>query len=77
MLRNKFQLFGLFELMHLIDSNTTYEQIVSLEWMAEDPIVFENVKGKLEMKRFDESTKSIICGKVNGLPWEKFASIES
>lgn len=69
--------YGLFELMHLIDPNITYEQIVSLDWKTENPIMFENVKGKLEIKKFDGFAKSIICDRVNHLPWEKIASIES
>jgi len=69
--------YGLFELMHKIDPSITYEQIESLEWMAEKPIMFENVKGKLELKQFDEVAKSIICGEANRLPWERIALFES
>ena len=62
--------YGLFELMQIIDSSITYEEIVSLEWMANEPIMFENVEGKLMLKEFNENARSIICIENNSLPWE-------
>ena len=39
--------YGLFELMKLIDSSIKYEEIVNLEWMAHEPIMFVFVDGNL------------------------------
>jgi len=63
--------YGLFTLMQLIDSSITYEEIVGLEWMADDPLMFEDVKGKLVLKKFNESARTLISVEINCLPWEK------
>ncbi len=64
--------YGLFELMQMIDPSITYEQIVSLQWMAEYPIMFENVEQKLILKPYNESAKSFLSVEKDRLPRQMF-----
>lgn len=61
---------GLLELFEIIDPSITYEQIVELEWLAENPIMFENLNNKLVVKPFNEVVHSHLCGEGNRLPWK-------
>ena len=61
---------GLFELLEIIDPSITYEQIVELEWLAEYPIMLENLEGKLFVNPFNEVVYSHLCGEGNRLPWK-------
>ena len=60
--------YGLFELMQMIDLTITYEQIVSLEWMANDLIMFENVDNKLVLRPYSESASSLLRIEKDRLP---------
>ena len=62
---------GLLELMQMIDPAITYEDIVSLKWMAENPITFECVNGNLIQSSFDEFVSSLLCIESDRLPWKK------
>ena len=64
--------YGLFELIQIIDPSITYEQIVSLQWMAEYPIKFENVEQKLILKPYNESAKSFLSVEKARLPRQMF-----
>ncbi len=64
--------YGLFELMQMIDPTITYEQIVSLEWMAEYPIMFENVDNKLVLRPYNESASSLLYREGDRLPRQMF-----
>ena len=57
------------DLMQTIDPDITYEQITSLEWLTDYPIMFENNNGKLALKAFNELARSMICAENNKLPW--------
>ena len=57
------------ELMNMIDPEITCKQIRDLEWMVDDPIVFENVNGRLTLKPFNEKVRSLLCDQDNRLPW--------
>ena len=60
---------GLFALMQSIDPNITYDDIIDLEWMAKDPIVYEKVNGRFMLTDFDELVESMI--RINKfLPWD-------
>ncbi len=50
----------------------TYEQIVSLEWMAENPIRFENVDNKLVLRPYNESARSFLYREQDRLPRQMF-----
>ena len=59
------------ELMQLIDSSITYEEIAALEWAADySPIMYEKVNGKLISKPFGEPAESMIRNEDNLLPWD-------
>jgi hypothetical protein len=62
--------YTIFEIMQSIDPTITYEDITALEWMAEDPIVFEKVNGKLMVAQFDQNIKRILCNGKDSLPWD-------
>ena len=62
--------YAFFTIMQLIDPNITYKDIAALEWMAEDPIVYEKMNGKLVLTHFDETAKNMICNGNKYLPWE-------
>ena len=64
--------YGLFELMQIIDPTITYEQIVSLVWMAEYPIMFENVDNKLVLRPYNESVRSLLRIERDNLPRQMF-----
>jgi len=64
--------YGLFELMQMIDPTITYEQIVSLEWMAENPVMFENVDNKLVLRPYSESASSLLRIERDRLPRQMF-----
>lgn len=61
---------GLLELLQMIDPEITCEEVANLEWMAKDPIVFENVKGKLVLRSFNESICSLLSIENDRLPWK-------
>ena len=63
----------LHDLLQIIDPSITYEQVVDLEWLAEYPIMFENLNDKLVLKPFNDLVHSYLCGKDNRLPWEILA----
>jgi len=55
------------ELMQMIDSSITYEDIAALEWAADySPIMYEKANGKLILKPFDETADNMICNKIIG-----------
>ena len=56
----------------MIDPTITYEQIVSLEWMAEYPIMFENVDNKLVLRPYNESASSLLRIERDRLPRQMF-----
>ena len=60
---------GLREIMNMIDPEITCKQIRDLEWMADHPIVFENMNGRLTLKPFNETVHSLLCVQDNRLPW--------
>ena len=62
--------YGLFEVMQIIDPSVTFEQVENLEWLGTDPILFENVEGKLVLEPFNKSIAGLICSKSGRLPWE-------
>jgi len=62
--------YTFFTLMQLIDPNITYKDIIALEWMAEDPIVYEKMNGKFVLTDFDEPVKSMIRIDNKYLPWD-------
>ena len=62
--------YALFEVMQLIDSSITYEEIQNLEWPETKPIMFENVEGKLVLKPLNKDVKSLISIENDRLPWE-------
>ena len=62
---------ALLEVMQMIDPAITYEDIVSLKWMAENPIIFERVSGNLIQCSFDEFVRSLLCFETDRLPWKK------
>ena len=64
--------YGLFELMQMIDPTITYEQIISLEWMAEYPIMLENVDQKLVSRPYNESARSLLSLERERLPRQMF-----
>jgi len=64
--------YGLFELMQMIDPTITYEQIVSLEWMAKYPIMFENIDNKLVLRPYNESASSLLRIERDRLPRQMF-----
>lgn len=64
--------YGLFEVMQMIDPSVTFEQIKNLEWPGTDPILFENIEGKLVLKPFNKSVAGLICSKSGRLPWELY-----
>ena len=64
--------YGLFELMKMIDPSITYEQIVSLQWMAKYPIMFENVNKKLVLRPYSEFAKSLLSVEKDRLPRQIF-----
>ena len=64
--------YGLFELMQMIDPSITYEQILSLQWMAEYPIMFENVEKKLVLKPYNESARLFLYVEKDRLPRQIF-----
>jgi hypothetical protein len=64
--------YGLFEAMQMIDPSVNYEQIESLEWPGTEPILFENVEGKLVLKPFNKSVAGLIGSKSGRLPWESY-----
>ncbi len=63
---------GLLELLQMIDPEITCEKVANLEWMAKDPIVFENVKGKLVLRSFNETVRSLLNDEDDRLPWNIF-----
>ena len=63
---------ALFELMQMIDPTITYKQIASLEWMAEYPIMFENVDNKLVLRPYNESASSLLALEKDRLPRQMF-----
>ena len=63
--------YRLFKVISLIDPSITYEQIVSLEWSTNYPIMLENIEGRLSLKPFNESAKYLLCLEDNRLPWQK------
>ena len=64
--------YGLFELMQMMDPTITYEQIVSLEWMAEYAIMFENANNKLVLRPYNESARSLLRIERDRLPRQMF-----
>ena len=64
--------YGLFDLMQMIDLTITYEQIVSLEWMSEYPIMLENVDQKLVSRPYNESARSFLYIERDRLPRQMF-----
>ena len=60
---------GLFTLMQSIDPNITYKDIIALEWMAKDPIVYENVNGRFMLTDFNEPVENMIYVD-KFLPWD-------
>ncbi len=51
---------GLHEIMSMIDPEITYEQIVDLEWMAKETMMFEIIEGKFILKPMSEAVKEIL-----------------
>jgi hypothetical protein len=41
--------------MQMFDPSVAFEQIKNLEWPGTDPILFENIEGKLVLKPFNKS----------------------
>ncbi len=64
--------YGLFEVMQMIDSSITYEQILGLEWPGSYPILFENIGGKMSLKPFKNSTAALLIMEDGVLPWCSF-----
>ena len=62
--------YTFFTLMQLIDPNITYKDIIALEWLAEDPIVYEKVNGRFVLTHFDEPVKNMIRIDNKYLPWD-------
>jgi len=62
--------YGLFEVMQMIDSSITFEEIKNLEWLGTEPILFENVEGKLVLKPLNKVVKLLISIENDRLPWE-------
>jgi len=59
---------ALHDLLQMIDPTILYEQINDLEWMAEDPIMFENFSGKLVLSSFNQEVYSLLCENDTRLP---------
>jgi len=64
--------YALFELTQMIDPTITYEQIISLEWMSEYPIMLENVDQKLVSRPYNESARSFLYIERDRLPRQMF-----
>jgi len=62
--------YGLFTVIQLIESDITYKDIIALEWLAEDPIVYKKMDGRLVLTHLDETAKSMICRENKYLPWD-------
>ena len=54
----------------MIDPEITYEQIVDLEWMAEEPLMFEMIEGKFILRPISETVKEILRNGNWYLPWD-------
>ncbi|TKJ22648.1 MAG: hypothetical protein CEE43_05310 [Promethearchaeota archaeon Loki_b32] len=61
---------GLHEIIGMIDPEITYKQIVDLEWMAEEPIMFEIGESKFILKHITENVKEILRNGNRFLPWD-------
>ena len=62
---------GLHDVLQMIDPEFTYEQVISLDRTAKEPITLENVNGRLILRIFDESVSSLLRGEDYHLPWIK------
>ena len=60
--------YGLFEVMGMIDSGITYEQIEDLEWPGTYPIMFENVEGRLILKPITNFAANLLRSEIGRLP---------
>ena len=60
--------YGLLDVMQMVDSSITFEQIEDLEWPGTYPIMFENVEGRLILKPITNSAASLLQLEVGRLP---------
>ena len=49
-----------------------FEQIVSLEWMAENPIMFESIDNKEVLRPYNESARHLLYNERDKLPGKMF-----
>ena len=61
--------YGLLDVMQMVDSSITFEQIEDLEWPGTYPIMFENIEGRLILKPITNSAASLLCMDDGRLPW--------
>ena len=59
------------ELIQIIDSTITSEDIAALEWEEDySPIMYENVNGTLLLKQFDKAAEKMLRNENDLLPWD-------
>ncbi len=61
--------YGLLDVMQMVDSNITFEQIKGLEWPGTYPLMFENVEGRLILKPITNSAMSLLSSEDGILSW--------
>jgi len=63
-------LFNLSKTLQLFP-DITYKQIIKLEKVPKVPIVYENVDGRLSLKQFNQTKKSLLCMANTTIFWDK------
>ena len=63
--------YYLFKTLQKLFPDITYKQMIKLEKVTEEPIVLENVKGKLTLKPYDNLVESLLEMAQTTIQWNR------